>query len=127
MKALQSLALAVALGALLTSYASGCARGGEASTRGQTSGDTVSDAPPGTPVGNLENGRRVFGDNCATCHGATGREGGVGPSLQDERARKDYDATIAWIENPQPPMPKLYPSPMSRQAVDDVAAYVQSL
>jgi mono/diheme cytochrome c family protein len=61
------------------------------------------------------------------CHGSTGVEGGVGPSLRGENKRKNYDATIAWIKNPQPPMPKLYPSPLSEKAVDDVAAYVQKL
>ncbi|HTV72627.1 MAG TPA: c-type cytochrome [Candidatus Acidoferrales bacterium] len=78
-------------------------------------------------VGSVTNGRRIFANNCATCHGAGGTQGGVGPSLKDERARKDYEATIAWIKNPDPPMPALYPSPLSERAVDDVAAYVQSL
>ena len=78
-------------------------------------------------MGNIASGRIAFTENCATCHGATGREGGVGPSLAGERARINYDETIAWIENPLPPMPKLYPSPISRETVEDIAAYVQSL
>ena len=60
-------------------------------------------------------------------HGATGVEGGVGPSLHNEHERKNDDATIAWIENPAPPMPKLYPSVLTQAEVLDVAAYVQSL
>jgi hypothetical protein len=34
---------------------------------------------------------------------------------------------VTWIEQPDPPMPKLYPAPLSERDVDDVAAYVQSL
>lgn len=37
------------------------------------------------------------------------------------------ESMIAWVENPQPPMPKLYPSALSDQDVADVAAYVGSL
>lgn len=51
----------------------------------------------------------------------------MGPNLHGEKKRKDYQRTIAWIKNPQPPMSKLYPSPLSDQDVADVAAYVQSL
>ena len=73
-------------------------------------------------------GRLVFVANCASCHGATGIEGGaVGPSLRHESDRMDYGATVSWIEDPQPPMPKLYPQFLTEDQVRDVAAYVQSL
>ena len=36
-------------------------------------------------------------------------------------------STLAQIKNPAPPMPKLYPTPLSAGDVNDVAAYVQSL
>jgi len=78
-------------------------------------------------VGDVEAGRQVFTLNCATCHGATGVEGGVGPSLRGERTRKDLDATIAWIKNPSPPMPALFPQTITDQQVTDVATYVQKL
>ena len=78
-------------------------------------------------TGDRTAGDAVFAENCAVCHGATGTEGGVGPSLKDEKKRKDMGAAIAWIKNPQPPMPKLYPSPLSQKNVADVAAYVESL
>lgn len=78
-------------------------------------------------MGDAAHGKSIFGANCASCHGATGTEGGVGPSLKNEKSKKDYPATIAWIKNPQPPMPKLFPSPLSEKDVDDVAAYVQTL
>ena len=73
-------------------------------------------------------GAKIFATNCSTCHGATGREGGaVGPSLRNEKERMDFGGTVSWIEDPEPPMPKLYPQVLSRQQVRDVAAYVQSL
>ena len=72
-------------------------------------------------------GKKLYAANCAACHGATGTEGGVGPSLKGEKAKKDQAATVAWIKDPTAPMPKLYPSPLSEKDVNDVAAYVESL
>ena len=78
-------------------------------------------------AGDIVRGKLVFATNCATCHGADGRTGGVGPALVDEDQRQDLARTIVWIENPDPPMPKLYPSPLSDEDVADVAAFVQSM
>jgi mono/diheme cytochrome c family protein len=75
---------------------------------------------------NANHGQDVFKQNCASCHGAQG-EGGMGPSLRNEAARKNFAQAVRWIENPQPPMPKLYPAPLGVQDVRDVAAYVESL
>ncbi len=77
-------------------------------------------------MGDPKHGEEIFEQNCASCHGAHA-EGGMGPSLKGEKKRKNYQQTIAWIKNPQPPMSKLYPSPLNDQDVADVAAYVQSL
>lgn len=78
-------------------------------------------------LGNGSRGAEVFRANCAVCHTANGAAAGVGPSLEHEKQRKNYDQTVAWIESPDPPMPKLYPAPLSEKDVEDVAAYVQSL
>jgi mono/diheme cytochrome c family protein len=78
-------------------------------------------------AGDVAAGRTIYTASCAACHGPTGIEGGVGPSLRGERSRKNLAATIAWIKDPQPPMPKLYPEPLSEKDVADVAAYVLSL
>ncbi len=78
-------------------------------------------------LGDVADGRTVFATNCATCHGATGVEGGVGPSLRGENVRMNYDQTIVWIKHPAAPMPELYPKFLSETEVDDVAAYVQKL
>ena len=102
----------------------------------QTQGSDTTIAKPGLDdthysgrdyAGNAERGRLIFNTNCATCHGADGRSGGVGPSLIDETERQDLARTIVWIQNPDPPMPKLYPSPLDERDVEDVAAYVQSI
>ncbi len=72
--------------------------------------------------------KTIFAANCPSCHRATGADGGGGgPSLSNEKSRKNQAAAVAWIKNPQPPMPKLYPSPLSEKDVSDVAAYVESL
>lgn len=68
----------------------------------------------------------VFAQYCSACHGATG-EGGIGPALKAESAKKSLNEVTAFIKNPKEPMPKLYPAPLSDQDVDDVAAFVQTL
>lgn len=78
--------------------------------------------------GDATAGAKIFETHCSSCHGATGREGGaVGPSLRDESERMDFSTTVSWIEDPQPPMPALYPRSLTKQQVRQVAAYVQSL
>ncbi len=78
--------------------------------------------------GDKEAGKLVFTNNCSTCHGPTGAEGGaVGPALKNENQRMDFAAVDSWIKDPAPPMPKLYPQFLSGKQVRDVAAYVESL
>jgi mono/diheme cytochrome c family protein len=113
------------VGALLAAMVlcgAGCARGG-----GQ-SGAAGSPAASGVAAaGDRSHGKAVYVANCSQCHGATGTEGGIGPSLRDEHSRKDMAAAVAWIKDPQPPMPKLYPGVLGERDVTDVAAYVESL
>ena len=86
----------------------------------------MSTAAPAVPGADAIHGRQVYTANCAACHGANA-QGGIGPSLRGEKSRKNTAAAIAWIKNPQLPMPKLYPAVLSEKDVDDVAAYVESL
>lgn len=51
----------------------------------------------------------------------------MGPRLIGESARKNLQQAQAWIENPAPPMPKLYPGTLTAQDVRDVAGYVETL
>lgn len=108
--------VAAALAALA---ASGCARSNQPTSAGNNETN-------GIAFGSTERGKQVFAATCQACHGAGG-SGGIGPSLIGERHRKDYEATVAWIRDPAPPMPHLYPAPLSQQDVEDVATYVQSL
>jgi mono/diheme cytochrome c family protein len=78
------------------------------------------------PSGDVAHGKTIFAQNCAACHGASG-QGGMGPPLKNEAARKNLAETEAWIKKPAPPMPALYPNPLSAKDVADVAAFVQSL
>ena len=122
-------------GALAASIAAGCSKGSDQSSSSTTT-TTTSQSSPGASsttsamsaaTGDPTHGKAIFTANCATCHGQTGTEGGIGPPLKNEKSRKNYAQTVAWIKNPQPPMAKLYPSPLNEKDVDDVAAYVQSL
>lgn len=110
-----------ALIALATVLSSGCAPAVSAKT----------DTTIGTSTtlgGDKEAGAIAFTNNCSTCHGPTGAEGGaVGPSLRNEHQRMDFAAVDSWIKDPAPPMPKLYPQFLSDQQVRDLAAYVESL
>ena len=71
----------------------------------------------------LARGRQLYGDYCIKCHGSAP----IGPSLTNARSHTSLAATLAQIKNPAPPMPKLYPAPLSEAEVNDVAAYVQTL
>jgi mono/diheme cytochrome c family protein len=126
----------LAAAAIAALIAAGCAKGSDQST---TSTTTTTAAPAavsttgasaaaaaGGRQGDAAHGKSIFAATCASCHGASGREGGVGPSLKNEKSRKNFSQTVVWIKNPQPPMPKLYPTPLSQPDVDDVAAYVQT-
>jgi mono/diheme cytochrome c family protein len=132
---LRRFGLVLAVGATIALSAAGCTKGtsspqpaASVSAPRVASRATVLLAVPGTPaLPDAWHGRAIYVQRCAACHGATGAEGGVGPSLQHERARKTVAKIRAWIENPVPPMPKLYPTPLNEADVADVAAYVDTL
>ena len=66
----------------------------------------------------------LFARNCSVCHDAAGSR--IGPPLEHVGRRLTLAQIEAVIEDPDPPMPKLYPSVLSRQDVDDIAAYVKT-
>jgi mono/diheme cytochrome c family protein len=116
----------LALAAIIVAVGAGCTK--SENSRASGAGTTAPSADAAViAVGDADRGGEVFRGNCSRCHGATGTEGGVGPALAHESTRKNYQQTVAWIENPLPPMPKLYPAPLTERAVRDVAAYVQKL
>ena len=109
-------AASVALGGMLVI---GSPKSAESAT------DTSATTAPVSSAGDATKGAALYAARCASCHGAAGA--GMGPPLKGEKSRKDTAAAIAWIKSPQPPMPKLYPSPLSEKDVADVTAYVESL
>jgi mono/diheme cytochrome c family protein len=134
LKRLLSVFATCAVAALLVSGCSKSSSSDQSTTATATgpvsdSGSTGMKPQASTAVaaGNAAHGSAIFSQNCSSCHGAAGAGGGIGPTLKGEKSRKDLPAAIAWIKNPKPPMPKLYPSPLSESDVADVAAYVESL
>lgn len=79
------------------------------------------------PGADLSLGKAVYQAQCAACHGERGIGGPVGPSLQNESARRTYRAVYAIVRDPDPPMPKLYPSRITQRDLRDVSAYVETL
>ena len=79
-------------------------------------------------AGDPHHGQNIYNQFCVGCHGAKG-EGvaGAGAVLQDELSRKGIPQIVAWIKDPTPPMPKLYPSPLTQDDVEAVAAFVATL
>jgi mono/diheme cytochrome c family protein len=89
---------------------------------------SVSAGPGAVIGGDRIAGGRLFQANCTVCHGKDGLDGGtIGPSLHHEAERMDYGTTVSWIEDPAAPMPRLYPTPLTKADVRDLAAYVESL
>ncbi len=114
----------LAAGAIAALIAAGCTKGSDPSAATSAGGATRAGQRSGSAQGDPAHGKTIFAKNCAQCHGT---EGGVGPLLKNEKSRKTYAQTVAWIKDPQTPMPKLYPDTIGEKDVADVAAYVQSL
>jgi mono/diheme cytochrome c family protein len=88
---------------------------------------TISEGrPPGTPAAglaaaNVENGRTLFAQACAVCHGEDGKSGhGAAPSLANVR---DLDFAIQTITAGRNTMPA-FRDTFTAQQVSDVAAFV---
>lgn len=115
-----SVRIAVATFALLAVFAAaGCSRHSGAKSPSRPTA-TVSGA-------DLSRGKAVYDAQCAACHGQRGAGGQIGPALQNENARHPYRFVYAFVLDPAPPMPKLYPGRLTQRDVRDVSAYVESL
>jgi mono/diheme cytochrome c family protein len=93
-----------------------------ASAAAQTTATVTKAAGPPDPARR----QTLFAQYCAACHGVNGG-GGQGPSLVHERERKNLAQIQQWIIDPTPPMPRLFPSTLTRADVRDVAAFVAQL
>ena len=78
-----------------------------------------------TPTASV--GERLYGANCAACHGVGGTGTRIGPSLIHVRERVHAAGLRAIILDPTPPMPRLVPGRLSRRDVVDIVAYLQTL
>jgi len=136
---LKRLMSVLATGAIVAMLAAGCSKSSDdasASASASPAGPITDSSDSGlkpvedsksSAMGDSKHGEAIFSQNCSSCHGAAGAGGGIGPTLKGEKTRKNYDAAVAWIKNPMPPMPKLYPATLSESDVHDVAAYVETL
>lgn len=70
-------------------------------------------------------GAQLYAKNCSACHTAGGAR--IGPPLAGAGRRLSLAQIEAVVDDPDPPMPKLYPSVLSRQDVENIAAYVKTL
>ncbi|MES2603344.1 MAG: c-type cytochrome, partial [Pseudomonadota bacterium] len=80
------------------------------------------DATTATASG-IANGRRLYSQVCASCHGTDGN------FIADHKlgtlaARMDINAAMDIIRNPKAPMPKLFPDLIDEQSVADVARFL---
>jgi putative heme-binding domain-containing protein len=64
--------------------------------------------PVATPVGNTENGARVFASRCASCHRVAGRGGRIGPDLTRIGMARSRAALIREIRSPSDWVPASY-------------------
>jgi mono/diheme cytochrome c family protein len=72
-------------------------------------------------------GATLFAKNCLVCHNASANALRIGPSLANEGHKRTLAQIVRAIEEPDPPMPKLYPGTLSEQDVSDIAVYVKTL
>jgi mono/diheme cytochrome c family protein len=115
-----SVRIAAATFALLAAVCAGAGCSRHAGAKSPSAAATV-------PGADLSRGKAVYEAQCAACHGRRGAGGQIGPSLQNENVRHPYRFVYAFVLDPAPPMPKLYPGRLTRSEVRDVSAYVESL
>jgi alcohol dehydrogenase (cytochrome c) len=63
---------------------------------------------PETPIGNVDNGARLFAAQCATCHRVSGRGGRLGPDLSKIGASRSRSALAREIRTPSEWIPPAY-------------------
>lgn len=79
-----------------------------------------------TRSADLPTGRQLYLAHCAACHGLRG-EGGVGPDLRQEAAKRDATATLRLLLDPPPRMPKLSPTPLAAEQIQAIATYIRAI
>jgi putative heme-binding domain-containing protein len=64
--------------------------------------------PSERPIGNVENGARLFAAQCASCHSVAGRGGRIGPDLTRIGVSRSHDALVREIRTPSEWVPPAY-------------------
>ncbi|MGC8486317.1 MAG: c-type cytochrome [Candidatus Baltobacteraceae bacterium] len=77
--------------------------------------------------GDGSRGRGVYLQRCAACHGVDARGTRLGPDLYALSKSWSKKRIYGAIEEPEAPMPKLYPSQLTRRDLADVAAYIDGI
>jgi alcohol dehydrogenase (cytochrome c) len=72
---------------------------------------------------NLSQGKRLYAQICAACHGANGNLV-ADRKLSNVGQRHDRAQVVAAIKSPKAPMPKMFPELLSEQDVQDVTDYL---
>jgi cytochrome c len=84
--------------------------------------------PAFSAAGNADAGRQLVMRSCSSCHATdatTTVRDGAPPFTLVAKTNKERPAWIrGWLMAPHPPMPNI---PLSRQQIDDIIAYLQSL
>jgi cytochrome c oxidase cbb3-type subunit III len=65
-------------------------------------------AAPETPIGNIDNGARLFAAQCTSCHMVAGRGGRIGPDLSRIGATRSRAALIREIRTPSEWIPPAF-------------------
>jgi len=68
-------------------------------------------------------GHKVYEQVCASCHGPDGKLV-AGHDLGTLASRRDRADTMAYVKDPRPPMPKLFPNLLDEQSLRDVTSYI---
>ena len=85
--------------------------------------EEAASAPPGGPVaGDAERGQSLFARNCASCHGAEGAGGGIGPRLAASGISTDDARTT--IQSGSGVMPA---DLVEGEDLEDVLAYLETI
>jgi len=85
-------------------------------------------ASPACAQGDAASGRQLTGTWCTACHvvDVDGHGADVGPALPAllGDGQRTPDEIRGWLADPHPPMPNF---DLSRQEIEDIVAYLQSL
>jgi quinohemoprotein ethanol dehydrogenase len=85
--------------------------------------NTTTTATTASAAGDATAGKQVFADNCAVCHGPTGKGGNGGPDLTSIESAKDYAAVVAQVTNGGGGMPP-FKGTLTDKQIKDVSTYV---